>query len=43
MEKAAETTFVRKTLAYKVDEIDSWGQFHQHLCTTFSCADPKKH
>ncbi len=26
MEKAAKTTFIRKTRTYKVDEIDGWSQ-----------------
>jgi len=32
LEKAAETMFVRKTRAYKIDEIDTWSRFHQTFC-----------
>jgi len=31
LEKAAETTFIQKTCAYKVDEIDGRSQFHQRF------------
>jgi len=30
-----KTTFIRKTWAYKVDEIDTWCRFHQHFTCTF--------
>jgi hypothetical protein len=31
LEKAAQSTFVQKTCKYNVDEINSWGQFHQPI------------
>jgi len=33
--KAAQKTFMQKTCAKNVDEIDSKWQFHQHLTGTF--------
>jgi hypothetical protein len=32
---AGEMTFVQKTRAFNVDEIDTWGQFHQHFTRNF--------
>jgi len=33
--RAAKMTFVRKTRAFYVDEIDTYSQFRQHLITSF--------
>jgi len=35
IKKAAETTFVRKTRAFNVDEIDTWAQFNQRSTYSF--------
>jgi len=41
--KAAETTFVRKTRTYKVDEIDTLGSFHKCFMQSFQARRTKKH
>jgi len=36
MEKVAETTFVQKTCAYKVDEIDGRTPFYLHMDAAYN-------
>ncbi len=40
--KATYYSFILKSYSYNVDEIDTWGQFHNNILHEAStCADPK--
>jgi len=43
VEKAAEMAFAQKTSANKVDEIDTWGQFHRQVKVQLFLRRSQKH